>query len=313
MKTISQLCRVAIAALLVALPSATAKSRRLPQKPAEVIKANFPDARITGIGRERERGAWYYEVVLHEGKRRFEVEITDDGVIGEIEGKVTFADLPPELQQKVRERVGRGRLVRVEKHERRGVARSGEFVPLSKTRISYEIKYYNASGERRELQLASDLVMELPAKVRAMVAQRFPNAQIEEAEVEDDDGVLLHVISLRQEDSRFTVVASSEGDVVEYEVAIEPHALPQAARNTLKEDKDYRQAKDPRVVAWETFGAVEGGKLVSRRDRTYMVTLRKNGQIKEYRFDGRGRVTSKTDWTAADDDDDGGDEGDDDD
>jgi hypothetical protein len=161
--------------------------------------------------------------------------------------------------------------------------------------------------------LDSNQVMELPAKVRAMLAQRFPDATIEEAEVEDDSGVLLHVVSLRDKDHRFTVVASSQGDLVEYEVAIEPHALPQAARHTLEKDSDWQKAKDPRVVAWETFGAVEDGKLVSRRDRTYMVTLRKNGQIKEYRFDGRGRVTSKTDWTAADDDDDGGDEGDDDD
>jgi hypothetical protein len=312
MKRIKQLS-ILVALSLLILPGAMAKTRKLPEKPTEVIKANFPDARITGIGKERERGAWYYEVVLHEGKRRFEVEITDEGVIGEIEGKVMFTDLPPELQQKVRKRVGRGRLVRVEKHERRGVARSGKFVPLKETRISYEIKYYNEIGERRELQLASNEVMELPRKVRLMVAQRFPKARIDEAEVEDDDGVLLHVLSLREDDERFTIVASDKGDLVEYEVAIEPQTLPQPAQNTLKEDRDYRRAKDPRVVAWETFGKVTDGKLVTFRDRTFMVTLHKDGEIKEYRFDGRGRLTEKTDWTSADDDDGDDDEDDDDD
>jgi uncharacterized membrane protein YkoI len=312
MKSMTQLCAVVIVPLIVALPAVQAKSSELPEKAAQVIKANFPGARITGVGRERERGAWYYEVVLKDGESRFEVEVTEDGVIGEIEAKVLVDDLPPELQEKVRTQVGQGRLVRVEKHERRGVARSGKFVPLSRTRISYEIKYYNVAGERRELQLASSEVMELSAQVRLMVAQRFPEARIDEAEVEDDDGVLLHVLSLRQDKNRFTVVLSQDGEIVECEQVVEASALPQAARDALDGDRDWRLAKEPRVVALETYATVEDGKLVNRRDRTYLVSIRRDGKIKEYRFDGRGRLTQETDWESADDDDDDGEDDDDD-
>jgi uncharacterized membrane protein YkoI len=311
MNTMKHATRIAWLALLGACSLTFAASRKLPEKAAQVIEANFPDARITGLGRERERGAWYYEVALREGNRRFEVEVTDDGVIGEIEGRVLFADLPPELQQKVRERVGRGRLARIEKHERRGVARSGKFVPISTPRISYEIKYYTANGERRELQLASSEVLELPKQVKDMVAKRFPDAEIEEAEAEDDEGVLLFVLSLREGKERFTVVASRNGDLVEQELFIADSQLPSAARKLLRDEKDYRKADSPRIVAWETYGQVVKGKLINRPDRSYMVTLSKDGMVKEYRFDQQGKLTEKTDWEAADDDDDGEDDDDD--
>ncbi|MBT4815429.1 MAG: hypothetical protein HON70_07005, partial [Lentisphaerae bacterium] len=116
----------------VALPLAAA-DRRLPSAAAKVIEANFPDAKITGVGRERERGAYYYEVNLKQGSRRFEVEVTSEGVIGEIEAKVKITDVPAALLKVIRRRVGDGRIVRVEKHERRGIARGGRFVPLEKS------------------------------------------------------------------------------------------------------------------------------------------------------------------------------------
>jgi hypothetical protein len=157
---------VAVLFLATYLP-AQAASFGLPEAAAKVIKANFPDATITSVGRERERGAWYYEVTLKEaGGRRFEVEVTEAGVLGEIEGVVRLNDLPDELVKVVRERVGGGRITRVEKHERRGIARNGQFVALPEPRLSYEIKYVDAAGARREFQVASNQVLELPDEVR---------------------------------------------------------------------------------------------------------------------------------------------------
>lgn len=285
------------------VPLAPLKAAELPDKADQAIKASFPDAEIIKIGRERERGAWYYEVDLKDGDRRCSVEVSAEGVIGEIEGRVALSDLPEPLQKKVRERVGQGQLVRVERHERRGVARSGKFVALHQPRVSYDVKYYNAAGERRELQLVSNEVLELPESVKKLVAERFPKARIAEAEMEDDDGVLLYSLSLREGKEWFTVVASQQGDLVEYEVLIETKELPEAARQVLHKDKDWKAAESVRTVAWETFFQVVDGKLAALHDRTYMATLHRGKQIKEYRFDGRGRETSRTDWMDASDDD----------
>ncbi len=283
----------------------------LPEKPSQVIRANFPDAKVTKINRERERGAWYYEVVLNNNERRLEVEVSPEGVIGEIEGKVEFKDLPAPLQQKVRDRVGRGKLVRVERHERRGVARSGKFVALHQPRISYEIKYYNEAGERRELQLLSDQVLELPETVKKVVAERFPQAKIAEAEVEDDEGVLLYSLSLRQDKEWFTAVVSQDAQLVEYEELIAAKDLPDAALQALHKERDWKKSESTRYVALETSLQVVDGKLEPLHDRTYMVTIHRGKEIKEYRFDGRGRETDRTDWfDASDDDGDEDDEGD---
>jgi hypothetical protein len=106
-------------------------------------------------------------------------------------------------------------------------------------------------------------------------------------------------------------VASRNGDLVEQELFIADSQLPSAARKLLRDEKDYRKADSPRIVAWETYGQVVKGKLINRPDRSYMVTLSKDGMVKEYRFDQQGKLTEKTDWEAADDDDDGEDDDDD--
>jgi len=313
MKTAKRILTLAFLLTALALPLAGARTNRLPAKAAQAIKLNFPDAKITSIGRERERGAWYYDVNLADGKRKIEVEVTEDGVIGEIEGRVLFSDIPKSLQEKVRKRVGRGKLVRVEKHERRGVARSGKFVPISKPRISYEVKYYDVSGKRRELQLASSEVLEIPEEVLTMVGRNFPKARVREVEMEDDDGVQLFVLSLREGKTRFTVVSSREGFLVEREVRLEPKKLPGAARSFLGKSKDWQRASSSQVSGWDTYLAVEEGELVKHRDQTYIVILKRKKRVKEYRFDGRGRLTSESKWQDADFDGDGHHDDDDDD
>jgi uncharacterized membrane protein YkoI len=308
MKIVKRLVTLALLGTLGLLPAAKAQAQSLPAKAAEAIRLYFPEARITRIGQERERGAWYYEVSLREGKRRFEVEVTEDGVIGEIEARVLLSDMPEGLQAQVRQRVGQGKIVRVEKHERRGVARSGKFVSLATPRISYEVKYTDVYGERQELQLSSTAILEVPDAVRQQIRQRFPTATISEVEVEDDDGVLLFVLSLRQDGKPFTAVVSREGDMVEYELALSLKELPLESRKRLSGSKSVKRAKSVTASVWETYATVEKGKLVTRRERTYLVILKRSGKVKEYRFDEKGALLSEGKWGTVDDEDDADDE-----
>lgn len=173
------LCGAAVLVLaLAATPTTAAADRALPPRAAAVIAATFPDATVTGIGRERERGAWYYEVALRNGGRRMEVEITDEGVIGEIESKVASADMPAVVLQRILARIGAGRIARIEKHERYGIARSGRFVPLQTPTIMYEVKYLTARGERRELQVSSNEILELDERILHSIQAEYPGSTI---------------------------------------------------------------------------------------------------------------------------------------
>jgi len=281
--------------------------RGLPEAAENAIRANFPDARITGIGRERERGAWYYEVNLRQGTRRFEVEITDAGVIGEIEARIKFGDLADEVQDLVRQRTHGGKIVRVEKHERRGIARNGRFVPLREPTILYEIRYVTRDGRRREIRVASNQLLELPDRVRDAIAAKFPKARITEAEAEADTGVMLFVVELEQDGERFEVVAARDGRLLEIEVPISPSHLPSTVPRFIEENT----RRTDRKIVWrrETDAVVENGRIVGRHDIAYIVRVRRGNRMREFRLDGRGRLAETSDWEPVSRDDDG-DEGD---
>ena len=306
----------ALTAFLVAAPAAllptpaVAASRRLPPAAARVIKANFPNATITGIGKERERGAWYYEVNLREGGRKFEVEVTKEGVIGEIEAKVRLSDVPDELLSVIRKQVGGARISRVEKHERRGIARSGKFVPLKEPRIMYEVKYYTADGRRHERQFASNQILELPDEVRAQLKASFPHAKVREVEAEDDEGIMVFVVELVEGEKRIEINVLADGRIIERELETEIHQAPAAILKALKADKKLRRSDPKRIYKRETQAAVEDGKLVARHDVTYVVRVVRGNRMREYRFDGRGKQLNKPDWEPLGDEDDDDDEDD---
>ena len=231
-----------------------------------------------------------HEGNLKDGGRRFEVEITEDGVIGEIEAKIAFRDMPPEIQAYVREKVGTGHVRRVEKHERRGVARSGEFVPLDEPRIMYEVKITNSFGYHDEIQVASNGILELPAAVRRNIRARYPDARIREAEAEDDDGVLVFVVSLIRNHTPFHLTVLRNGKVIEKEEPVRFNELPKALQHLLKQNPHFTNAGVKALYRAETDAAVEEGSLVPRHDVTYIVQTRNGEKQREYRFDGRGRL-----------------------
>ncbi len=269
----------------------------LPEPAMRALKAHFPEATITGVGRERERGAWYYEVTLRAGGgRRFEVEVTEDGVIGEIEAVVKLGDLPEELVKTVRERVGNGRVTRVEKHERRGIARNGKFVPLETPRTSYEVTYVDAAGRRRQFQVMSNQILELPEEVRRQLAGRFPGARIAEAEAEDDEGIIIHAVTLKRNGEEFEVDLLPDGRILELETPVEPGAMPKAALAAVQADKEVRKSDAQKLYRREVFFTVEKGKLVERRDMTYVVRVFRKDAEREYRFDGRGKLLNRPAW-----------------
>jgi uncharacterized membrane protein YkoI len=275
----------------------------LPPAAVKVLRAHFPGAKVTEIGRERERGAWYYEVDLEQAGGRVSVEVTADGVIGEIEARVDLRDVPPTILGKLRQRVGDGKITRIERHERRGIARSGTFVRLATPRILYEVKYLTRDGSRRDVQVASDEIAELPKEVLARLAASVPGARVAEAEVEDDDGVLLFVLTLVRNGERSEVVADRQGRVVESETPVPTAEVPAALAAAVAANRDIGATDATEILKRETFAAVEGGALVPRRSTAYAVRVRRGERQREFLYDAEGRITSASDWESTRDDD----------
>ena len=156
MRILSSFGRViSITAIFAVLLTATqgtaeAKSKRnqLPQAVVRTIQERFPDAKVTGFGKEREQGVRYYEVNLCQGESKIEVEVAPDGNIGEIESKVSFNELSADDQTKIRKGTHGGRIIRVEKHQRIGRPGNGTFVPLKLPTTFYEVKYYQGNRKK---------------------------------------------------------------------------------------------------------------------------------------------------------------------
>ncbi len=66
----------------------------LPKAVLDAIKARFPNGKLTGTKKEVEDGETEYEVTLEDKGRKFEVTLTAEGVITDIEKEIAAKELP---------------------------------------------------------------------------------------------------------------------------------------------------------------------------------------------------------------------------
>ena len=213
--------------LLLTGPALVYAADRLPDEVRESIRKAFPSAIVTGYGRETENGVRFYEVNLRQSDLRIEVEVDKYGGIGEIERRVSLNEAPQELLDAIAKVADKNGPIRVERHERWGVARNGRFVALQIPRVFYEVKL-RIRGQRRELQWRPQRPNDLPELVDEAVKEKFPRAVITEAEKENEDGVELYQIAVIQDGGDTEMTLSPNGVVVEIETRISRRDLPQA-------------------------------------------------------------------------------------
>jgi hypothetical protein len=119
------------------------------------VERLFPGSAILDVEQETEAGVAFYEVAVRAGSRRLEVEVTADGLIGEIETAIEPSALPRAVAEGFA-RIAAGASVKhAERHEVRGVPQNGTFAPVDPPRVLYELSYVQG-GERREIALGED-------------------------------------------------------------------------------------------------------------------------------------------------------------
>lgn len=231
-------------------------------KPAEdAIKQAFPGAVIDEVDSEREHGVFYYEAEIKYKGDKLEVEVSPDGIIGEVEGKVNFKNLPQPVKTTARKYLKNAKIRWVEKHERRGTASAGSWVPLAKPIMYYEVKY-KLRGKKRSIFIYEDgtlvksrkkigedydddddeiAINELPLAVKQAAQKTLPDAELKEAEIERENGNVFYEVEAERGETKYSMKFDSTGKLVEMEKEISPKELPAKVRETIK--KKYSKSR----------------------------------------------------------------------
>jgi len=296
-------------------PAASAAAAvTLPAKAAAAVKEAFPKAAIVDVEVEVENGVKLYEVTLSQNGKKMGVEVTADGLLGEIEQRVTEAEVPKAVADAIAEKARGGRVRRIEKHEVRGITRAGKLIPLETPKTIYEVQIVR-NGKREEFEITvtgaatparDEDEADLPQTVAAAIAKAFPGAKVGEVEVEEELGLILYEVELSQNGKRFELEVAADGTIVEVEQVVEAGELPAAVAKALA--GAAKGAKVLKVEKTEQHAAVRLVKLRAPKT-TYEVEVLRDGKKVEMRVAADGTVTMRP--AGDDDDDDDGDDGDD--
>jgi len=154
------------------------KPASLTEKAKKAIEALFPRAVITEVEKEVEDGVVLYEVALIQDGRDFEVEVSGDGIIAEVESSVATDALPKAVKAALEKAAGEGRIQRVGKVEARAEVKGEKLAPLAPFKVTYEA-----------LLRKGDVVaeVEVSAEGRILEATEWKRAGALNDDDEDDD------------------------------------------------------------------------------------------------------------------------------
>jgi hypothetical protein len=282
----------------------------LPEAVVETVRRTFPNARVTGIGRERENGVMYYEFNLVVEGRRIEVEVDEFGMIGEVERRAAGSEIPPALRRQLQGWAARGARVRVERHERWGTAEGGRFRPLESPRVFFEVEIRSGSQEREIIVPVES--PRLPAPVARAVEVAFPKALVTSLDERTEYGVDLydvHVISWARDAQ---VEVAGDGTLIATWTDVALNTMPRAVRQAAVQAAQKGRAVD--ADRGTLYAVFQDGKLVvlDQPVTVYEVGYRRADQQRDVVFNADGTVRDDGQWRqrGADEDEDDEDEDD---
>jgi uncharacterized membrane protein YkoI len=265
----------------------------LPDAAARAVRRAFPGARVARVGREREHGVMLYEVALQEYGTEFELEVTGDGVIGEIERDMGLGELPKGVADRVRRVTRDGKIRHIERHERRAAFSSGRALPLHRPKVTYEITYYRAGRRRYAVVESNELEgsIPLPDSVLKVLQQRFPDATIGEVEREHALGIALFEVALETGKVELEAVISAGGLLVEVESNVDRDKVPSTVTAALK---NLGEEAEPREIQKVDIHAMARLETLETPQTIYEVEWELNdGTSVEVRIAGDGTVLAK--------------------
>jgi uncharacterized membrane protein YkoI len=138
----------------------------------------------------------------------------------------------------------------------------------------------------------------LPDAVRKTFEAKFPNAQIQKVDVEEEDGVTVYDVEFKDAQGEKETDITADGTMLEITYVIEPKDLPEAAaRPILKAAEGATRGRTERI---EISHQTRDGKAVKlpRPVTHYAMEMTRGGQSAEIVVDSQGKVLEEPRWTA---------------
>jgi len=239
----------AAAAMAFSIPAAWAEEEKvpldkLPKAVTVAVKAKFPDAELKSAEKEEEDGKTIFEVSLKSKGHDYDVSLTPEGQIIEIEKTIAAKDLPaavvkgldqkyPKATIKLAEEISKDNKTNYEVIIETADKKKLEVVldPTGKI-LKEEDKSKDEDAAEGEDEIPLD---KLPKVVVDAVKARFPGAELQSAAKEDEDGTQVYEVVIKHQGHTIEVILSLTGKIIASEKAIAAKDLPAKVSKALTE------------------------------------------------------------------------------
>jgi hypothetical protein len=138
----------------------------------------------------------------------------------------------------------------------------------------------------------------LPEVVRKTFATKFPNAQIQKVDVEEEDGVTVYDVEFKDAQGEKETDIAADGTMLEITYVIQPKDLPEAAaKPILKAAEGATKGRTERIEI--RYRTKEGQVVKLPKPVThYAMEMTKGGRSAEIVVDSSGKVLEEPKWSA---------------
>jgi uncharacterized membrane protein YkoI len=163
------------------------------------------------------------------------------------------------------------------------------------------ILFLGVAGCTTENEGAEDKV-ELPSAAAEAIKAAFPDAEIEEVEVEEEDGLTLYEVELEQDDAEMEVEVAADGTIVEIETEIALKDVPEAALQAIQAaapDAKIEEVEKTEIRAEIKKAEADKPAQLVKLDEAkivYEAELEKDGKEGEITVAADGKVVEPLEW-----------------
>ena len=120
---------------------------------AKAVEKAYPKAKIKSIEVEAAGDIKLHKLVMINGGREMELEVSPGGKLVSTQMDVAMKELPKPARKAVRKAIEGGKIIKIEKEVIMAVVEGGEVVKLPEPKTIYEVKF-TRDGARREAKIA---------------------------------------------------------------------------------------------------------------------------------------------------------------
>jgi uncharacterized membrane protein YkoI len=156
--------------------------------------------------------------------------------------------------------------------------------------VSLALVASTARAQKKETEV------KLPEAVMKTFKAKFPKAEIQKTEVEEENGVTVYDIEFKDGDTEKETDITADGIMLEFTIVIEAKAVPAAAMKAI--EKAAEGAKMKRIERIEISYETKDGKVIKLEKPVthYAVEMTKGKQSAEIVVTPEGAVVEKPTW-----------------